>query len=42
MADSDNDGLPDAYEKMLETNPDNADTDSDGLTDYQELSLIHI
>lgn len=39
MADSDNDGLPDAYEKMLGTNPDNADTDSDGLTDYQEIVL---
>lgn len=39
MKDSDNDGLPDAYEKMLGTNPDNADTDSDGLTDYQEVVL---
>lgn len=39
MVDSDNDGLPDAYEKMLGTNPDNADTDSDGLTDYQEIVL---
>lgn len=35
--DTDKDGLPDAIEKVLGTNPDKADTDSDGYNDLQEL-----
>lgn len=37
--DSDNDGLPDALEKVYGTNPEKADTDGDGLSDYMEIKL---
>jgi hypothetical protein len=38
--DSDNDGLPDAYEKLVShTDPNNPDTDGDGLADGLELQL---
>jgi len=37
-ADSDNDGLPDALEKALDTNPNLADSDTDGYDDYSEVS----
>lgn len=36
---SDEDELPDIYEKIVGTDPFNPDTDNDGLTDYQELFL---
>jgi hypothetical protein len=35
--DSDNDGLPDAFEKAVGTDPDQPDTDKDGYDDKQEL-----
>lgn len=35
--DSDGDGLSDAQEEAVGTDPLNSDTDGDGLTDYQEL-----
>ncbi|MFA5135756.1 MAG: transglutaminase domain-containing protein, partial [Patescibacteria group bacterium] len=34
--DTDSDGLPDNLETSLETNPSAADTDNDGLSDYDE------
>ena len=38
--DSDNDGLPDAYEHFVtDTRADNPDTDFDGLSDYEEWNL---
>ncbi len=37
--DSDNDGLTDAEEKKLGTNPYNMDTDGDGLSDYYEVYI---
>ncbi len=37
--DTDGDGLTDAEEKQLGTNPKKADTDGDGLTDKEELEL---
>ena len=40
LTDSDLDGLTNAQEKELGTNPDNSDTDSDGLLDNSEI-LIH-
>jgi len=36
--DSDGDGLSDALEATVGTNPLDSDSDSDGLTDYQELA----
>jgi Bacterial Ig-like domain/Bacterial TSP3 repeat len=36
--DSDMDGVPDAVEVMLGTNPNNADSDGDGINDNYELS----
>lgn len=39
--DSDKDGLDDAREKELGTNPNNPDTDGDGLTDGQEVLVYH-
>jgi hypothetical protein len=36
--DSDGDGLPDAWEKTYNTDPNKADTDDDGVSDSQELS----
>ena len=35
--DSDNDGLADFVEKAYGTDPNNPDTDGDGLTDYEEI-----
>ena len=37
--DSDDDGLADFAEKTLGTDPENPDTDGDGLTDYEELYI---
>lgn len=37
--DSDDDGLADFAEKTLGTDPENSDTDGDGLTDYEELYI---
>lgn len=37
--DSDADGLTDAEEKKLGTNPDKKDSDSDGLNDYEEVKV---
>lgn len=39
--DSDNDGLGDEEEKQLGTNPNNFDTDGDGLTDKVEVRIYH-
>lgn len=35
--DTDNDGLPDCYEKTIGTSPADVDSDGDGLTDYDEV-----
>ncbi len=35
--DSDNDGLPDYFEKQIGTNPSNHDTDGDELSDFDEV-----
>lgn len=37
--DSDNDGVPDFQEALAGTDPNNPDTDGDGLTDGEELKL---
>lgn len=39
LPDSDSDGVPDAFENILGTDPNKSDTDGDGLTDYEEISL---
>jgi len=39
LLDSDGDELPDLYESIMDTDPLLADTDNDGLTDYQEICL---
>lgn len=39
--DTDKDGLPDVREKELGTDPNNPDTDGDGLTDGQEVLVYH-
>ena len=39
LADGDNDGLWDGEERSNRTNPNNRDTDGDGLTDYDELLI---
>ncbi len=39
VVDSDQDGLDDFREKDLGTNIDNADTDEDALTDYEEVAV---
>ncbi|HYW34003.1 MAG TPA: OmpA family protein, partial [Balneolaceae bacterium] len=39
--DSDHDGLTNAQEKKIGTNPHKADTDGDGLTDGQEVNKYH-
>lgn len=39
MTDTDKDGLPDYYERMLGTDIEEPDTDHDGLTDYQEICI---
>lgn len=38
--DSDHDGLSDAEERVLGTDPFNPDTDGDGLTDYDEVKVF--
>ncbi len=40
--DSDNDGIPDAIEGTLGTNPNASDSDGDGLTDGDEVYPYHI
>lgn len=37
--DTDEDGIPDIYEKEFGTDPNKTDTDDDGLTDYEEIYL---
>ncbi|MBR9978082.1 MAG: hypothetical protein KFH87_08345 [Bacteroidetes bacterium] len=39
--DFDNDGLSNEEEHLSGTNPYDADTDGDGLTDYEELQIYH-
>jgi hypothetical protein len=39
--DFDNDGVSNLEEAEAGTNPNDADTDGDGLTDFQELSIYH-
>ncbi len=39
--DSDLDGVSDAQEKQLGTDPSRIDTDGDGLTDYDEVQTYH-
>ncbi len=39
--DSDGDGLSDAAEAQLGTNPDLIDSDNDGLTDFEEINIYH-
>ena len=39
--DSDGDGLTDAEEKVLGTDPNKADSDGDGLTDWAEVKIYH-
>lgn len=39
LFDSDEDGLNDAREQELGTDPSSADTDQDGLTDQQEVEV---
>jgi len=39
--DSDKDGLTDAEEKQLGTDPNQADTDGDQLSDYDEVKKWH-
>jgi hypothetical protein len=40
--DSDRDGLSDAEERRLGTNPNNRDTDDDGYSDYDELNRRYL
>lgn len=37
--DADNDGLPDKFEPLYQTNPNKADTDDDGKNDLQEITV---
>ena len=39
LLDSDEDGIADIMENILETDPYKSDTDNDGLTDYQEFYI---
>ncbi len=39
--DNDGDGLTNGYEKEIGTDPNKADTDGDGLTDYEEVTKYH-
>lgn len=39
LPDSDNDGLPNIFEKIYGTDAENPDTDDDGLTDYEEVYI---
>lgn len=38
--DTDQDGMPDALEASFQCDPNDADTDDDGLTDYQECVIL--
>jgi hypothetical protein len=38
LLDADADGLPDSFEVLIGTDPSDADSDNDGLTDYQEVA----
>lgn len=40
LSDTDKDGLPDKMEKEYGTDPAKADTDGDGLSDYEEIYLF--
>lgn len=40
VSDTDLDGLPDLLERLLGSDPTRADTDSDGLTDYNEFGYF--
>lgn len=40
-ADADHDGLTDAEEQVLGTNPADTDTDHDGLSDFDEVKKYH-
>lgn len=40
LLDNDSDGLSNYYELLLGTDPNEADTDGDGLTDYEEFILV--
>jgi len=40
-ADADADGITDAFEALLGTDPQRADTDDDGLSDARETALLH-
>ncbi len=39
--DNDGDGLTNGYEQKIGTDPNKADTDGDGLTDYEEVTKTH-
>ena len=39
-SDSDGDGLTDAMEAVLGTNPNSADSDSDGISDFDEIHIF--
>jgi hypothetical protein len=39
--DSDGDGIPDAQEILLGTNPGRYDTDKDGISDGEEVNVLH-
>ncbi|MDD5223977.1 MAG: MopE-related protein [bacterium] len=41
ILDPDSDGLPNLTEYYLGTNPNDADTDDDGLTDYEEINATY-
>ena len=41
MIDTDNEGLPDAFELIYGTDIENGDTDNDGLTDFHEISITN-
>lgn len=41
VLDSDSDGVPDYLEKLYHSDKYKADTDGDGLSDYQEIHLLH-
>lgn len=40
-ADDDNDGISNAQEDIFKTNPDNPDSDFDGLNDYEEIYIYN-
>lgn len=40
--DSDNDGLPDGFEYVVDTDPTHADSDGDGIPDATEFPMIGV